>query len=268
MKIVTIFQFHSTLCHPLLGLEDLLHMKRLNKTNCFCFEVKLYYLKLSLLLYVYFIEGSRTYHQGFAACIPSGRTLPSMGINVSGSVVGPNASVSFYESGGTSGIQPSDPSVAYRGSVLSSTTVSSNHEELMQAYEYGRKHQLKSCLTLPSNTVIPPHLVPSGNLGTHLIPTHIGMGLDNSHHHRHRQHHHPSTGAIVVPHSTLTGVTVGGIGEGEISGESASSDATDSGIRQFTQQPPQPDEARHATCEIPFVYDGKFILLTYTCFPL
>uniref|UniRef100_A0A5K4EWD3 Putative cell adhesion molecule n=1 Tax=Schistosoma mansoni TaxID=6183 RepID=A0A5K4EWD3_SCHMA len=197
---------------------------------------------------------SQTYHQGFAACIPGGRTLPSMGINVSGSIVGPNASVSFYESGGTSGIQPSDPSVAYRGSVLSSTTVSSNHEELMQAYEYGRKHQLKSCLTLPSNTVIPPHLVPSGNLGTHLIPTHIGIGLDHSHHHRHRQHHHPSTGAA-VPHSTLSGVTVGGIGEGEISGESASSDATDSGIRQFTQQPPQPDEARHATCEIPFVYD-------------
>ncbi|KAK4467847.1 hypothetical protein MN116_008768 [Schistosoma mekongi] len=204
---------------------------------------------------------SQTYHQGFAACVPGGgRTLFPIGLNASRSVVGPNVAVSFYESSG-GGVQPSDPSVAYRGSVLSSTTVSSNHEELMQAYEYGRKHQLRSCLTLPSNTVLLPHLMPS-NVGARLIPTHhhMNVGLDHQHH-QPFLHHHSSTGAAVVTHPTLGtsggGMNAAGIRESEISGESGSSEATDSGIRQFTQQPPQPDEARHAACEIPFVYDAN-----------
>ncbi|KAH8857259.1 Down syndrome cell adhesion molecule [Schistosoma japonicum] len=207
------------------------------------------------------VLGSQTYHQGFAACIPGGeRTLFPIGLNASRSVVGPNVAASFYESS-VGGVQASDPSVAYRGSVLSSTTVSSNHEELMQAYEYGRKHQLRSCLTLPSNTVLPPQLMPV-NVGARLIPTHhhMNMRLDHQHHQPYL-HHHSSTGAAVVTHPTLGtssgGMNAPGIRESEISGESGSSEATDSGIRQFTQQPPQPDEARHAACEIPFVYDAN-----------
>ncbi|CAH8550166.1 unnamed protein product [Schistosoma turkestanicum] len=227
---------------------------------------------------------SQTYHQGFAAAFipPNRRIQPSIGagVNVSRSVINPNTKIlPFYESGGMDtsngggvggsgvgvgggNIQPSDPSVVYRGSVLSSTTVSSNHDELMQAYEYSRKHQLKSCFTLPSNTIIPSsHFLSHNNqVGTRLmLPTHRPLDFDQSHQqHSHRQppshqHQHLSTGGtVLMPHATTTG---GGVGEGEISGESASSDATDSGIRQFTQQPPQPDETRHATCEIPFAYD-------------
>ncbi|CAH8604106.1 unnamed protein product [Heterobilharzia americana] len=142
---------------------------------------------------------SQTYHRGFGACAPGGRNLLPVGVNVSCSVNGAN--------------------VAYRGSVLSSTTVSSNHEELMQAYEYGRKHHLRSCLTLPSNAAL-PHLVPV-NFGTRLVPAHLNIGLDHSVN-------------TVGAHPSLTGAA-----------ESL----------KFTQQPPQPDEARHAACEVPLIYD-------------
>ncbi|VDQ11221.1 unnamed protein product [Trichobilharzia regenti] len=192
-------------------------------------------------------NGSQTYHRGFGTCAPGGQILLPVGITVSGgSAVGPNgASVSFYESGGS--IQPSDPSVAYRGSVLSSTTVSSNHEELMQAYEYGRKHHLRSCLTLPSNAALPHPPVPM-NFGARLIPAHMNMGLN---------HTNTNTNTGVPHHPALIDTTE--VGDGEVSGGSASSDATDSGIRQFTQQPPQPDEARHAACEVPLIYDGNLV---------
>lgn len=91
-----------------------------------------------------------------------------------------------------------DPlTAAYRGSVLSSTTVSSNQDELMQAYEYGRKHG---------------RLLATGNTAATHIPT-----------------SHPGD----IPISTVVNSGNGGSG---------SSETTDPGICQFTQQPPLPDE--------------------------
>lgn len=194
-------------------------------------------------------EHSQTYHRGFGACNPSvGRSMISTGLT--GSHLPPN--VSFYEPG--SSMQPSDPSVAYRGSVLSSTTVSSNHEELMQAYEYGRKHQLRSCMTLETNSHAvfqsqqSHHMLPV-NYGAHILPGRMdGISVD-------------PTDSLLSSSTLIRPVNLVGMQhhEGETSGGSASSDATDSGIRQFTQQPPQSDnpQARLKTCELPIIYDVK-----------
>lgn len=161
-----------------------------------------------------FFQGVPTYHRGFGVMFdPVDHSIdflrrPTIDLNKS---------------------QSGDPSAVYRGSVLSSTTVSSNHDELMQAYEYGRKHQLRSCL-------VPGHMIPMGGDG----PAQL-------------QHVIPSNHMVTAQFPM-------GINESEISGGSVSSDATDSGIRQFTQQPPQPDEARHGACKVPFVCDGEFFL--------
>lgn len=87
-------------------------------------------------------------------------------------------------------------SAHYRGgSVMSSTTMSSNHDELSQAYEYGRRARYESALNTTDGFNVDENL-----------DLHTGSG---------------------------------------------SSETTDPGIRQFTQQPPMPDEQRQATCEVP-----------------
>lgn len=68
------------------------------------------------------LPAATTYHRGYprtATAVPS---------------------TSFYDTRNPHGAHLMDPS-AYRGSVLSSTTASSNQDELMQAYEYAKKQQ-------------------------------------------------------------------------------------------------------------------------------
>ncbi len=105
---------------------------------------------------------------------------------------------SFYEPK-----YPGDMSGHYRGgSVLSSTTMSSNHDELSQAYEYGRRARYESALNTTDSFNVDENL-----------DLHTGSG---------------------------------------------SSETTDPGIRQFTQQPPMPDEQRQATCEVPLFDNSEF----------
>ncbi|CAL8072292.1 unnamed protein product [Calicophoron daubneyi] len=192
---------------------------------------------------------SPTYNRGFGAGIPGRPSLIPPGFLIPngasalppGQLAGIGPSATFYEP--AVGIKQSDPAVAYRGSVLSSTTVSSNHDELMQAYEYGRKHQqLRPGMTASSN-VTQSQLLQVGApfaSGAHMIST-----ADRT----------PTVGhPTLVAQPTGAGLVV----EAEVSGGSGSSEATDSGIRQFTQQPPRPDEARHAACEVPIIHeDGR-----------
>lgn len=200
----------------------------------------------------------QTYHRGFGA----GGMFPTMaplgGFNA-GAMHRRVPAAAFYdpEGGGGLGAKPQtgDP-VAYRGSVLSNATNSTNHDELLQAYEYGRKQRLRSGtagqLTLPAP--LPPgnHPVPSMGYGTRmLLPGNRNLILASDPHYH--QHHH----TLVQQHPYHVRGLPSGAVDAEVSGGSASSDATDSGIRQFTQQPPQPDEARLAACEMPLMCDGE-----------
>lgn len=135
-----------------------------------------------------------TYHRGNARArgtngVGNVSTAGPSGVSVGGS----NSGV-FYDTRNPH--LALDPlTAAYRGSVLSSTTVSSNQDELMQAYEYGRKHGR----LLATGTVVAVATTASGD----------------------------------VPVSTVVNAGNGGSG---------SSETTDPGICQFTQQPPLPDE--------------------------
>ncbi|VUZ44453.1 unnamed protein product, partial [Hymenolepis diminuta] len=135
-----------------------------------------------------------TYHRGYARARGANgvENVPNAG--PPGTAVGGPSSGVFYDTRNPH--LALDPlTAAYRGSVLSSTTVSSNQDELMQAYEYGRKHG---------------RLLATGNTVT--IPT-----------------SRPGD----IPVSTVVNSGNGGSG---------SSETTDPGICQFTQQPPLPDE--------------------------
>ncbi|CAH8655175.1 unnamed protein product, partial [Dicrocoelium dendriticum] len=170
---------------------------------------------------------SQTYHRGFAVQLPGRSLMPATVLGPDGTLIpvaGPMGTiVSFYDS-----TKHIDPAVAYRGSVMSSTTASSNQDELMQAYEYGRKHQSRV----------------GGPAGINVAATGTGFGS------------RLPIASERTPTVMHPGVTLGG----DASGGSGSSDATDSGIRQFTQQPPQPDEARLAACEVPAMYDcNRFV---------
>ncbi|VDP76496.1 unnamed protein product, partial [Echinostoma caproni] len=202
---------------------------------------------------------SQTYHRGFGAgvpgrsLVPGGLILPGTRTMLPAGAVGPT-SVSFYDPG--VGIRQPDPMVAYRGSVLSSTTASSNQDELMQAYEYGRRNQPRG---LVHNTT-QPSLLPLGPMDPRLRAPNRTESMDRTP----TVIHHPglmtqvsAPATAAMANASVSGaelVDVSGAGGGGGSGES--SDVTDSGIRQFTQQPPKPDEARHATCEVPLMYDG------------
>lgn len=198
---------------------------------------------------------SRTYHRGFGAGVP-GHSLVPGGLIIPGTNtvlptvggVGPT-SVSFYDPGG--GLKHPDPMVAYRGSVLSSTTASSNQDELMQAYEYGRRNQPRGMV----HNVTQPSLLPLGTLEPRLRPANRTESMDRTP----TMVHHPGLMTQLGPPAAGVGASgadiIDGSGAGG-GGSGESSDVTDSGIRQFTQQPPQPDEARHAACEVPLMYDG------------
>lgn len=82
------------------------------------------------------VDGATTYHRGYAA---GGRRrfVSTTGCPSTRSGM-PPMTAAFFETGGVKGGDRG--SVAYRGSLLSSTTTtSSNQDELLQAYEYGRK---------------------------------------------------------------------------------------------------------------------------------
>ncbi|THD28950.1 Cell adhesion molecule [Fasciola hepatica] len=196
---------------------------------------------------------SQTYHRGFGAgipghsLIPGGLIMPGANMLPAGGV-GPS-SVSFYDPG--VGLKHPDPMVAYRGSVLSSTTASSNQDELMQAYEYGRRNQPRGI----AQSVTQPGVLPLGTLEPRLRPVNRTESMDRTP----TVVHHP--GLMTQVSAPAAGIAVAGTDIADISGAGGggsgeSSDVTDSGIRQFTQQPPQPDEDRHATCEVPLMYDG------------
>lgn len=135
-----------------------------------------------------------TYHRGYARARGANGVENVSNAGPPGTAVGGPSSGVFYDTRNPH--LALDPlTAAYRGSVLSSTTVSSNQDELMQAYEYGRKHG---------------RLLATGNTVT--IPT-----------------SRPGD----IPVSTVVNSGNGGSG---------SSETTDPGICQFTQQPPLPDE--------------------------
>ncbi|VDO12578.1 unnamed protein product [Rodentolepis nana] len=140
------------------------------------------------------ISAATTYHRGYARARGSNGNGNTSNGGPPGTAVGGPSSGVFYDTRNPH--LALDPlTAAYRGSVLSSTTVSSNQDELMQAYEYGRKHG---------------RLLATGN--TVSIPT-----------------SHPGD----IPVSTAVN---------SLNGGSGSSETTDPGICQFTQQPPLPDE--------------------------
>ncbi|VDD75314.1 unnamed protein product [Mesocestoides corti] len=143
-----------------------------------------------------------TYHRGYARARGAPRTTSG------GNGVGP----SFYDTR-NSHLTLDPLTAAYRGSVLSSTTVSSNQDELMQAYEYGRKHgRFLTGANAPQTAAVATAVVPSSTLEP--VATSSAPAV---------------SGAVVV----VTDPHVGGSG---------SSEATDPGICQFTQQPPRPEE--------------------------
>ncbi|KAM3183546.1 hypothetical protein ACTXT7_010130 [Hymenolepis weldensis] len=135
-----------------------------------------------------------TYHRGYARARGANGVENVSNAGPPGTAVGGPSSGVFYDT--RNAHLALDPlTAAYRGSVLSSTTVSSNQDELMQAYEYGRK---QGRLLATGNTVT----IPTSRPGD-------------------------------IPVSTVVNSGNGGSG---------SSETTDPGICQFTQQPPLPDE--------------------------
>lgn len=157
-------------------------------------------LNTSLVIAGVFPTSATTYHRGYARARGNnaglGGNVTSAG-NSGGGGGGVPTSGIFYDTRNPHLVL--DPlNAAYRGSVLSSTTVSSNQDELMQAYEYGRKHGR----ILATGAAVP------------VVTTASEVGVANS--------------------STVINVAGGG--------GSGSSETTDPGICQFTQQPPLPDE--------------------------
>ncbi|KER27243.1 hypothetical protein T265_05647 [Opisthorchis viverrini] len=174
---------------------------------------------------------SRTYHRGFSTNAPAHSMMASNLLGPDGQplpLAGPGVAAANF-------CKQTDPVVAYRGSVLSSTTASSNQDELVQAYEYGRRNHPRI-----GGTNLLSMTGSGAGGGAGLVPPRNHMAPDQ-------------TPTMLYPPMKARGVS-----EVEVSEGSGSSEATDSsGIRQFTQQPPQPDEARHAACEIPLACENK-----------
>nr|VZI43615.1 unnamed protein product [Spirometra erinaceieuropaei] len=135
-----------------------------------------------------------------------------------------------------------DPmAAAYRGSVLSSTTVSSNQDELMQAYEYGRKQaqaQARALMALPSHAAADTFDGGGGAAAAAAAAVFHSKAAGKE------------GGAAFFSAGGPPGPSVGPAGGGvrvcevvDASGGSGSSETTDPGICQFTQQPPRPEEA-------------------------